>query len=287
MAVSYLSRLATLQHLVPHFDRFTPRRIFIMGFPGAGHAGDLGNLNTERGYKALPAHMNTFAGNEALVLHGGAAWRQHGAAAFGLNPGLIRTGIRANYLGTGLLSTVVEALIGARSMSPEAYAAAIVPLLFAPELDAHPGAFFDSSADAILPPPSTPPASPSSSPSPTRSSPAPSPPPSGGRDATPPLVRLVSLSLFMSSHSVPLSVLSLCVTLPLRHPPPASSAASAAGRAAAPGRKSATARRRARAGRTRIRACARVRARVAVRRARGCATTTPITARMKSAESSS
>ena len=71
MAVSFLSRLATLQHLVPRFDRSTQRRIFIMGFPGAGHhgAGDLGNLNAERDYKALPAHMNTVAGNEALVHH--------------------------------------------------------------------------------------------------------------------------------------------------------------------------------------------------------------------------
>jgi hypothetical protein len=93
--------------------------------------------------------MNTVAGNEALVLDGAAAWRPRGAAAFGLNPGLIRTGIRDNYLGGGALSAVVEPLIGAFNPTPDAYAAAIVPLLFAPGLEAHSGAHFDQAADAI------------------------------------------------------------------------------------------------------------------------------------------
>ena len=153
MAVSFLSRLVTLNHLIPRLDPATPRRVFIMGFPGAGQAGTLGDLNAEREYKALPVHMNTVAGNEALVLHGAAAWRPRGVAAFGLNPGLIRTGIRANYLGSGPLAAAVEALIGAFNPSPEAYAAAVVPLLFAPGLEAHSGAHFDQAADAILPTP--------------------------------------------------------------------------------------------------------------------------------------
>lgn len=59
MAVSFLSRLVALKHLVPRLDPATPRRIFIMGFPGAGEAGDLGDLNAERGYKALQASRIT------------------------------------------------------------------------------------------------------------------------------------------------------------------------------------------------------------------------------------
>ena len=149
MAVSFLSRLVTLNHLIPRLDPPTARRVFIMGYPGAGQGGELGDLNAERGYKSRAVHMNTVAGNEALVLHGAAAWWPRGVAVFGLNPGLIRTRIRENYLGTGLLSAAVESLIGALSVSPDAYAATIVPLLFAPGLEAHSGAHFNQAADAI------------------------------------------------------------------------------------------------------------------------------------------
>ena len=36
-------------------------------FPGAGQAGTLGDLNAEKSYSAWPVHMQTVAGNEALV----------------------------------------------------------------------------------------------------------------------------------------------------------------------------------------------------------------------------
>lgn len=36
-------------------------------FPGAGQAGQLGDLNAEKAYSAMAVHMQTVAGNEALV----------------------------------------------------------------------------------------------------------------------------------------------------------------------------------------------------------------------------
>lgn len=93
--------------------------------------------NAEGPYRAMRVHENTVAANEALVLAG--ADRLPGPAYFGLNPGLIRTGIRANILGEGSMAhRLVEALIGVVTQSPQAYAERIVPLLFAPELEAHP-----------------------------------------------------------------------------------------------------------------------------------------------------
>jgi len=153
MAISFLSRLVVLNNLIPRLNPDTPRRVFITGFPGAGQAGELGDLNAERAYNPLTVHMNTVAGNEALVLHGAAAWRARGVDVYGLNPGLVRTGIRTNYLGTGFFSGLVEKAIGAFNPSPEEYAKAMVPLLFAPELAAHSGAHFNQKGDAILPTP--------------------------------------------------------------------------------------------------------------------------------------
>ena len=158
MAVSFLSRAVALQHLVPRLDAAAPRRVFIMGFPGAGQAGKLGDLNADLSYSALTVHMNTVAGNEALVLHGAAAWRARGVRAYGLNPGLVRTGIRANLLGTGPLARALEATLGHFTPSPAAYAETAVPLLYAPELDAHSGAIFNQAGAAILPTPALDPA---------------------------------------------------------------------------------------------------------------------------------
>jgi NAD(P)-dependent dehydrogenase (short-subunit alcohol dehydrogenase family) len=154
MAVSYLSRLAILRELAPRLGRDRPAtaarpRIFVMGFPGAGQAGTaLDDLNAERAYSAMAVHMNTVAGNEALVLD--AVSRHPGLDVFGLNPGLIQTDIRSNFLGAGTLKhRIVERLIGLFMPSPESYAARAVPLLFAPELERRSGAMFDQKARAI------------------------------------------------------------------------------------------------------------------------------------------
>jgi hypothetical protein len=96
--------------------------------------------------------MNTVAGNEMLVLD--AAKRYPNATFFGLNPGLIKTNIRDNFLGEGSFkSRFMETMIGFFTPSPEAYAERITPLLVSPDIEAHTGAMFDQKGDAIDPTP--------------------------------------------------------------------------------------------------------------------------------------
>jgi NAD(P)-dependent dehydrogenase (short-subunit alcohol dehydrogenase family) len=148
MAISTLSRHAILRELAP---RLRPRtRVFVMGFPGAGNLGDPSDLNAEKSYDAFAQHMNTVAGNEAIVLD--AKQRYPHLDVFGLNPGLIKTRIRSNFMGEGSLKhRLVEGLIGLITPTPERYAARIVPLLVAPELDGRSGAMFGKKGTAILP----------------------------------------------------------------------------------------------------------------------------------------
>jgi NAD(P)-dependent dehydrogenase (short-subunit alcohol dehydrogenase family) len=157
MAVSYLSRLALLRRLAPRLGQSRPAsapktRVFIMGFPGTGEAGKLEDLNAESSYKAMEVHMNTVAGNEMLVLD--AVQRYPHLEVFGLNPGLIKTNIRDNYLGTGsLTSRIIEGVIGLMMMSAARYGEKLTPALFAPELSGRSGAMFNQKGIAILPTP--------------------------------------------------------------------------------------------------------------------------------------
>lgn len=159
MAVSYLSRLVMLRELGPRLGKDRPAerakrkpRVFIMGYPGTGQAGTLGDLNAEKSYNAMTVHMNTVAGNEMLVLD--ATKRYPQATFFGLNPGLIKTNIRDNFLGKGSLkSRVMESLIGLFTPTPEAYAERITPLLASPDIEAHSGAMFNQKGSAVLPSP--------------------------------------------------------------------------------------------------------------------------------------
>ena len=147
MAVSYLSRLQLLRTLAPSLRAGT--RVFIMGFPGTtDKAPPLDDLNAEKSYAAMPVHMLTVAGNEALVLDG--VTRYPSLRFFGLNPGLIKTDIRSNFLGKGSFKhRVVEGLIGLLTPTPERYAERIVPLLVSADLDGHSGAMFDAKGRAI------------------------------------------------------------------------------------------------------------------------------------------
>ncbi len=150
VAISYLSRLAVLQGLSPRLgsarEDGAPRpRVFVMGSPGYGVLGDPDDLNSEDNYRPMVAHANTVAGNEILVL--AAKGRFPGPAFFGLGPGLIKTGIRANYLGEGSVThKLVETAIGVLAQSPETYAKRIMPILFAPELEGRTGLMFGSKA---------------------------------------------------------------------------------------------------------------------------------------------
>ncbi|MGV6477693.1 SDR family NAD(P)-dependent oxidoreductase [Azotobacter vinelandii] len=155
LAVSYLSRLVILRAIAPRLGTQRPKssvkpRVFLMGYPGSGQIGTPDDLNTEKSYKAMPAHMNTVAGNEMLVLD--SARRYPHATFFGLNPGLIKTNIRDNLLGKdSLKSRVMETLIGWFTPTADAYAERIAPLLLTPDIEGHSGAMFDSKGRAILP----------------------------------------------------------------------------------------------------------------------------------------
>lgn len=157
MAVSFLNRLVMLRVLSPRLgtgraNKQSKPRIFVMGFPGAGSAGRPTDLNSETSYSGISAHSNTVAGNEALVLD--AAQRYPQLDVFGLNPGLIKTSIRSNFLGDGSLKhRLVEGLFGLISPSPERYAQRMVPLLVSPQIAGFSGAMFNGKGKAILPSP--------------------------------------------------------------------------------------------------------------------------------------
>lgn len=155
MAVSYLNRLVMLRNLAPRLGTQRSEggeraRVFIMGYPGTGQLGTPDDLNSERAYKVMTAHMNTVAGNEALVVD--SAHRYSDLDIFGLNPGLIKSSIRSNLMGADSLQhRIMEWLIGKLAPSADDYAARILPLLVSPDLDHRSGAFFNRKAQAILP----------------------------------------------------------------------------------------------------------------------------------------
>ena len=148
MAVSFLNRLVMLRAMAPRLGvsrsnkQFKPR-IFVMGHPGTGQAGNLSDLNSETGYKGFSAHMNTVAGNEALVIE--SARRYPMLEIFGLNPGIVKTSIRSNFLGEGSLKhRLAEGIIGIVMQSPERYAKRIAQLLMTPNIPGLSGAMFNN-----------------------------------------------------------------------------------------------------------------------------------------------
>src|SRR5690349_15516769 len=159
MAVSYLSRLVMIRDIAPRLGRnrlfhalYVKPRVFVMGFPGAGHIGTLDDLNAEKKYAGLAAHWNGVAGNEVLVLD--SARRYPNASFFGLNPGGVKSNIRSNWLGANSLKhRFFEFVMGLVAKSAETYAERLVPLLVSPDLEGHSGAMFDPKGFAIFPSP--------------------------------------------------------------------------------------------------------------------------------------
>lgn len=155
LAVSYLNRMVILRAIAPRLGTQRSKssmkpRVFLMGYPGGGQIGTPDDLNAEKSYKAMPAHMNTVAGNEMLVLD--AAKRYPHATFFGLNPGLIKTNIRDNFFGKGSLqSRAMETLIGLLTPTADTYAQRITPLLLTSDIEGHSGALFNNKGQAILP----------------------------------------------------------------------------------------------------------------------------------------
>lgn len=149
MAVSALSRHVFLAAAAPRLK--AGARVFIWGMPGNGVVKDANaaDLNSDAAYGGSftpPTHANTIALNEALVAH----WAAKGVATAGFNPGLVATGIRdVMHGGTGCLARCFESCIGCFNPSPDSYAAALLPLLTAPELIATKGLLFGQHGAAI------------------------------------------------------------------------------------------------------------------------------------------
>jgi NAD(P)-dependent dehydrogenase (short-subunit alcohol dehydrogenase family) len=153
MAVSYLSRFGVLRAVGERLGANRPRRarVFLMGFPGTDEKGRPDDLNADVEYKQFPQHLNTVAANEALVLD--AAQRFPKLSVFGINPGLIKTDIRANVLGgnQSVRFKVFETVLGWFTPTADAFAANLVPVLFAPELERESGFHFNKHAAPIQP----------------------------------------------------------------------------------------------------------------------------------------
>ncbi|CAH2351793.1 hypothetical protein CLIB1423_04S06084 [[Candida] railenensis] len=153
LAVSYLNRFVMLRELLPRLksQQFGVKpRIFNMGYPGDGQAGNVEDFNSEGKYKAMGAHMTTVAANEALVYD--VAEKHPEVNIFGLNPGLVKTNIRNNFLGeNSWKSSIVEFFIGWLSQSPEQYARGIAPLLVTPDIETRSGAIFNNKGKNIDP----------------------------------------------------------------------------------------------------------------------------------------
>jgi NAD(P)-dependent dehydrogenase (short-subunit alcohol dehydrogenase family) len=154
MAISHLSRSVMAREMAPTIGSGRPDgalapRIFVMGFPGGTRAAEVENFNAERPYVWEQAHANTVVGNEALVLDG--AERYPHVRFYGLNPGIMKSNIMGGLLGEGSPFHVAQqTVIGLIFQSVEQYAAKIVPLLFAPEIDGRSGAMFDRNANPIF-----------------------------------------------------------------------------------------------------------------------------------------
>ncbi|CAK7893770.1 hypothetical protein CAAN1_02S09296 [[Candida] anglica] len=152
MAVSYLNRFVMLRDMIPRLkpskDNIKPR-IFVMGYPGNGKLGEIDDLNSDKSYKSLATHMTTVAGNEALVID--TAIKHPEINIFGLNPGLVKTNIRDNFLGENTWkSRIVEFFIGKFSQNADTYARNITPLIVSPSIEKFSGAMFNNKGKSIL-----------------------------------------------------------------------------------------------------------------------------------------
>lgn len=155
MAVSYLNRFVILREIAPRLGKArsagqSKPRVFNMAFPGSGKIGNPHDLNAEKEYKVMDAHMNTVAANEALVLD--ATRRYSHIDTFGLNPGFVKTNIRSNFMGGNkLFYNFFEWLIGLFTPTADQYAERIIPLLVSADIESHGGAMFNRKGEAILP----------------------------------------------------------------------------------------------------------------------------------------
>jgi NAD(P)-dependent dehydrogenase (short-subunit alcohol dehydrogenase family) len=150
LAVSFLNRLAILDIIgdkLSHNSVLGSPRVFVMGFPGNGQLGTPDDLNQEKKYSFFTAHMNTVAGNECLVLN--SAQKYSNFRVFGMNPGLVKTNIRDNLLGTGIFSRILETAMGWFTPTPEQYAQKVVPAMLSPQLNELNGVHIDKKGNLL------------------------------------------------------------------------------------------------------------------------------------------
>lgn len=158
LAVSYLSRftftreISKLGYGSKRVDQTTKPRIFVMGFPGGKEEALLSDFNSEKSYSAFPAHMNTVVANEALVTYINQKFEGK-VNAYGLNPGIIKTEIRDNYLGKGSwTSWLIESVIGWFTPTAESFAKnTLLHVLASPSLENKSGAIIDKNRKIIPP----------------------------------------------------------------------------------------------------------------------------------------
>jgi NAD(P)-dependent dehydrogenase (short-subunit alcohol dehydrogenase family) len=155
IAVSYLNRFVILREIGSRLGKNRSSlesrvRVFVMGYPGTGQVGNPIDLNSEKSYKTMAAHMNTVAANETLVLE--SAKYYPNINFYGLSPGLVKTNIRSNLLGEKSVKfKLLEWFLGLFTPTADDYASGIVPLLFSPDIEKHSGAMFDRKGFAVLP----------------------------------------------------------------------------------------------------------------------------------------
>jgi NAD(P)-dependent dehydrogenase (short-subunit alcohol dehydrogenase family) len=122
LAVSYVSRRVILDRLRTRGLK-TSARVFVMGFPGAEVK--IENWNGKPKYEQFPQHMNTVVANDALVL--GYRTRYPDYQVYGLNPGMVTTGIRDNiWKDKKLIGSAVENIMSWFTPSAKSYGESIV-----------------------------------------------------------------------------------------------------------------------------------------------------------------
>jgi len=151
LSVSYLSRFAMIHELIQNSALVGRKRVYIFGFPGQEiEPTSVEDMNFEHTtYKQWPAHMNTVVFNEVLVYE--LARRHSELHVFGLNPGILPTGIRDNfYGGPTILSKVAETAIRWTMPSAEQFVEnTVIQLLAAGEYDDKSGICFSRKGEEL------------------------------------------------------------------------------------------------------------------------------------------
>ena len=148
LAVSYLSRLVLVEELAnmkKSGELKKDVKVWVMGFPGVKNVPyDLNDLNAEKSYKAFPQHMYTVIGNECIVHK-----YKEELDMFGLNPGIIATDIRSNYLGNGYKRKILESVVSLVNISPQKYGERTARLILSPQLDGKSGLLFNQAGREV------------------------------------------------------------------------------------------------------------------------------------------